>query len=108
MCPAATGGTTDVFNPATGSVIGTVAHAGLPDLERAVQAVQRGFDVWRKVSAAERAAAMRRAAALLREGAVDIGRVPTLEQGKPLQQAMDEELNSAKIIEWFADEGQRT
>ena len=107
-CPAATGKTTEVFNPATGSAIGTVAHAGIADLERAVQAAQRGFDVWRKVSAAERAATMRRAAALLRERAADIGRVMTQEQGKPLQQSVGEVTSSAEIIEWFADEGQRT
>ncbi|WP_413817077.1 aldehyde dehydrogenase family protein [Pusillimonas sp.] len=54
-------------NPATGQVIGTVAHAGIADLERALAAVQSGFEVWRDASVYERAAVMRRAAALLRE-----------------------------------------
>ena len=49
------GGTTlSVLDPATGDIIGTASHAGLPDLEKAVDAVAAGFNVWRKVSAFER------------------------------------------------------
>ena len=61
---AADGRTQDVLNPATGQVIGKVAHAGIPDLDRALAAAQRGFEVWRDTPAHERAAVMRRAAAL--------------------------------------------
>ncbi|MFM0514444.1 NAD-dependent succinate-semialdehyde dehydrogenase, partial [Paraburkholderia sp. RL17-373-BIF-A] len=34
-CDAASGKTLDVINPATGKAIGTVAHAGIADLDRA-------------------------------------------------------------------------
>ena len=37
----------DVRNPATGAVMGQVAHAGTVDLDRALAAAQRGFEVWR-------------------------------------------------------------
>ena len=84
----ATGGKTiPVINPATGQAIGTVAHASIADLDRALEAAQRGFDAWRKVPAFERAAIMRKAASLLRERADEIGRLLTQEQGKPLAQA---------------------
>ncbi|WP_322999597.1 NAD-dependent succinate-semialdehyde dehydrogenase [Castellaniella sp.] len=104
---AADGRTQDVLNPATGQVIGKVAHAGIPDLDRALAAAQRGFEVWRDTSAHDRAAIMRRAAALLRERAEDIARLLTLEQGKPLAEARGETLAGATLIEWFADEGLR-
>jgi len=104
---AADGRTLDVLNPATGQVIGRVAHAGTPDLDRALAAAQRGFEVWRDTPAHDRAALMRRAAGLLRERADDIARLLTLEQGKPLAQARMETLAGATIIEWFADEGLR-
>jgi succinate-semialdehyde dehydrogenase/glutarate-semialdehyde dehydrogenase len=104
---AADGRTLDVLNPATGKAIGRVAHAGIPDLDRALAAAQRGFEVWRNTSAHDRAAIMRRAAGLLRERAEDIARLLTQEQGKPLAEARVETLAGATIIEWFADEGLR-
>ena len=104
---AENGNTQDVFNPATGQPIGRVAHASIADLERALAAAQQGFEAWRSLSVHERAATMRRAAALLRERAPDIARLLTLEQGKPLAEARTEVLAGADMIEWFADEGRR-
>lgn len=106
-CDALSGKTIDVLNPASGKVIGKVAHAGIPDLDRALTAAQRGFNAWRKVPANERATTMRRAAALLRERSADIARILTLEEGKPIAEASMEVLAGADIIEWFADEGRR-
>jgi succinate-semialdehyde dehydrogenase / glutarate-semialdehyde dehydrogenase len=104
---AASGKTLDVLNPATGQVIGKVAHAGKADLDRALTAAQKGFEAWRNVPANERAATMRRAAALVRERAGEIAPLLTQEQGKPLAEARGETLAAADIIEWFADEGRR-
>ncbi len=104
---AADGKFLDVPNPATGQVIGRVAHAGKADMDRALAAAQRGFDTWRKVPANERAALMRKAAALLRERADATAQLLTQEQGKPLAEARVEVLAGADIIEWFADEGRR-
>ena len=106
-CDAASGKTLDVINPATGQPIGKVSHAGIADLDRALAAARRGFEDWRKVPANERAATMRKAAALVRERAADIGRLLTQEQGKPFAEARGEVLAAADIIEWFADEGRR-
>jgi succinate-semialdehyde dehydrogenase/glutarate-semialdehyde dehydrogenase len=104
---AAGGKTLDVLNPATGAPIGKVACASTADLDRALAAAQRGFDAWRKVSAHERSAVMRKAAALLRERADAIARLLTQEQGKPLVEARGEVIAGADIIEWFANEGLR-
>jgi succinate-semialdehyde dehydrogenase/glutarate-semialdehyde dehydrogenase len=106
-CDAASGKTLDVINPATGKPIGKVAHAGIADLDRALEAAQRGFQAWRKIPANERAATMRKAAGLLRERAPEIARLLTQEQGKPFAEARVEVLAGADIIEWFADEGRR-
>ncbi|MEG2878745.1 MAG: aldehyde dehydrogenase family protein, partial [Comamonas sp.] len=104
---ADSGKSIDVRNPATGQVIGTVAHAGISDLDRALAAAQKGFEVWRDTSVYERAAVMRRAAALLRERVEEIASVLTQENGKPLAEARVEINAGADIIEWFADEGRR-
>lgn len=104
---AASGKTIEVHNPATGQVIGTVAHAGIADLDRALAAAQKGFEIWRDTSVYERAAVIRRAAALLRERVDGIARLLTQENGKPLAEARGEVNAGADIIEWFADEGRR-
>jgi succinate-semialdehyde dehydrogenase/glutarate-semialdehyde dehydrogenase len=104
---AADGRTMAVFNPATGKEIGRVAHAGKADLDKALEAAQKGFETWRDMLPVERAKIMRKAAALIRERANEIAPLMTQEQGKPLVEAKGETLAAADMIEWFADEGQR-
>ncbi len=102
------GRTLPVVNPATGDVNGTVAHASRGDLDRALAAADKGFRVWRKVSAYDRSKLMRRAADLLRDRADGIARLMTLEQGKPLAEAKGETLAGADVIDWFAEEARRS
>ena len=106
--PGASGRALEVLNPATGEVLGRLAHAERPDLDRALDAAERGFKVWRGVSAYERSKAMRKAAGLIRERLDHIARLLTLEQGKPLAEARGETLVGADVIEWFAEESRRT
>ncbi len=101
------GQTLPVENPATGEGIGTVAVATPGDLSAALDAAQRGFSQWRSVSAYERSAILRRAAALMRERRDGIAEIMTREQGKPLTEAKMETSVAADIIEWFAEEGRR-
>ncbi|RYF19079.1 MAG: NAD-dependent succinate-semialdehyde dehydrogenase [Comamonadaceae bacterium] len=104
---AADGRSLPVFNPATGKEIGRVAQAGKADLDRALEAAQKGFETWRDMPPADRAKIMRKAAALIRERAGEIAPLLTQEQGKPLVEAKGEALAAADLIEWFADEGMR-
>ncbi len=104
---AQSGRTLNVVNPASGETNGTVAHAERADLDRALAAADKGFQVWRKVSAYDRSKLMRKAAGLLRERADAIARLMTLEQGKPLAEAKGETLAGADVIEWFAEEARR-
>jgi succinate-semialdehyde dehydrogenase/glutarate-semialdehyde dehydrogenase len=104
---AADGRTLAVFNPATGQEIGRVAQAGKADLDKALDAAQKGFETWRDMLPVERAKIMRKAAALIRERAGEIAPLLTQEQGKPLVEAKGETLAAADMIEWYADEGQR-
>ncbi|GAB1361366.1 NAD-dependent succinate-semialdehyde dehydrogenase [Rhodobacter sp.] len=106
--PATGGRVIPVVNPATGREIGTVAHASREDLDAAPAAVDRGFQVWKNVSAYDRAKLMRQAAVLLRERADAIAVVLVQENGKPLAQAKVEIAGAADVIDWFAGEAQRT
>lgn len=102
------GRTIPVLNPATAGEIGTVAHAGIPDLDRALDAVQSGFAVWSTTSVFDRYKLMRRAAELLRERTDMISALMTAEQGKPFAQSQGEILAAADVIDWFAEEGRRS
>lgn len=104
---AADGRTLAVTNPATGKEIGRVAHASVTDLDKALAAAQKGFEIWRSTSVVERQRVMREAASLLRARVEDIARLMTLEQGKPLAEARGEIMGCAAMTEWFADEGRR-
>jgi succinate-semialdehyde dehydrogenase/glutarate-semialdehyde dehydrogenase len=104
---AAGGRTIPVVNPATGEQIGTVAHADKSDLDRALEAAEKGFRTWRKVSAFDRSKVMRKAANLLRERVEAIAPLLTLEQGKPLGDSKGETLAGADVIDWFAEEARR-
>ncbi len=101
------GKTLEVMNPATGEVNGLLAHAGIADLDRALDATAKGFAQWRKVSAFERSKVLRRAAELLRSRADDIAKLMTLEQGKPVGEAKIEAVAGADVIDWFAEEARR-
>jgi len=105
--PAASGRTHPVVNPATGQTIGTFAWAERADLDRALESVDKGFKVWKKVSAHERSKIMRKAANLLRERLDHVATLMTMEQGKTLSEAKAEVLNGADTIDWFAEEGRR-
>jgi succinate-semialdehyde dehydrogenase/glutarate-semialdehyde dehydrogenase len=105
--PAASGRSLPVVNPATGEQIGTVAHAERADLDRALEAADKGFKVWRKISAFERSKIMRRAANLLRERAEAVAPLLTQEQGKTLGEAKGEVLAGADVIDWAAEEARR-
>ncbi|MSQ03353.1 MAG: NAD-dependent succinate-semialdehyde dehydrogenase [Myxococcales bacterium] len=106
--PGRQGRTIPVQNPATGAIIGQVAHAETEDLDDALAAAERGFQLWRRTSAYDRYQLMRRAADLFRGRADDIARRLTLEQGKPLAEALGEVKLGVDLIEWFAEEGRRT
>ena len=96
-----------VLNPATGEVMGDLACAETADLEEVAEAANRGFEVWRKISAFDRYKIMRKAAQLLRDRVETVSQLMTLEQGKPLAEARMEVMAGADTIDWFAEEGRR-
>ncbi len=98
----------DVINPATGKVLGHLPHASKADLDAALTAAARGFQVWKNTTAYDRAKIMRKAAELLRERADHVSTVQTQEQGKIYVESKGEVMTSADIIDWYAEEGRRS
>ena len=101
------GQTIKVNNPATGEIIGTVPKMGAAETRRAIEAADNALPAWRALTAKERATKLRRWFELLIENQDDLGRLMTLEQGKPLAEAKGEIVYAASFIEWFAEEAKR-
>ncbi|GAA6173565.1 NADP-dependent succinate-semialdehyde dehydrogenase [Colwellia sp. KU-HH00111] len=96
-----------VNNPATGELVANVSNAGIAETELAIKAAKSAYKMWSGKSANERAVLMRNWFNLMMEHQDDLGKILTLEQGKPLAEAKGEIAYGAAFIEWFAEEGKR-
>jgi len=101
------GKTIAVNNPATGEIIGHVPKMGRIETRRAILAAERALPAWRALTAKDRAHRLRRWFELMMENQDDLGRLMTLEQGKPLSEAKGEIAYAASFLEWFAEEAKR-
>ncbi|MGN6668194.1 MAG: NAD-dependent succinate-semialdehyde dehydrogenase [Trinickia sp.] len=101
------GTTFEVFDPATGASLGSVPNMGAAETARAIDAAQAAWPAWRKKTAKERAAILRRWFDLMIENSDDLAMILTTEQGKPLAEAKGEIVYAASFLEWFAEEGKR-
>ncbi|BFO56894.1 NADP-dependent succinate-semialdehyde dehydrogenase [Acidovorax sacchari] len=101
------GGTIDVTNPATGESVACVPRMGAAEARRAIEAANRAWGPWRRRTAKDRAAILRRWNDLMLANADDLAAIMTAEQGKPLAEAKGEITYAASFIEWFAEEGKR-
>ena len=104
---AQSGGTISVDNPATGEVVGTVPKLGAAETRAAIEAADRALPAWRKKTAKERAAAVRKWYELMLQHQDDLARLMTTEQGKVLTESKDEVVYAASFLEWFAEEAKR-
>ncbi|MEU6141973.1 NAD-dependent succinate-semialdehyde dehydrogenase [Streptomyces sp. NPDC047081] len=106
-CQGGTGRTAPIVNPATEEVIGEVPLATTADLDRALEAAEKGFRTWRNTSVAKRTQILHAAADLLTERAAEVGRIMTLEQGKPLAEAAGEARRVADTLRWHIEDARR-
>ncbi|MFM0136531.1 NAD-dependent succinate-semialdehyde dehydrogenase [Caballeronia grimmiae] len=104
---AASGKRFAVTDPATGEVIAQVADSGPADARAATDAAARAFPAWRDALPKERAAVLHRWHALIVENADALGRLISLEQGKPFAEGRGEVMYGASYVAWFADEATR-
>lgn len=105
--PASDGREQDLINPATEQVLAKVPLASQADIEDALAAAAAGFKSWRAMTAQQRYQIMMKAADLIQEREQQIGRILTLENGKPLAESVPEVRFSADVTRWYAEEGKR-
>lgn len=104
---ADSGQTTEIRNPASGEVLGSVPHMGAAETRRAIEAAHKALPLWSKKTAGERARIMRKWFDLMMAHQQDLAVIMTAEQGKPLAESRGEIAYAASFIEWFAEEAKR-
>ncbi|MER8425322.1 NAD-dependent succinate-semialdehyde dehydrogenase [Mesorhizobium sp. M1403] len=100
-------GVVDVIDPASQSVLGTVPAMGENETRAAIDAAAGAFKSWKKRTHAERAGLLERWHDLIRQHEQDLALLLTLEQGKPLAEALAEIRYGASFVKWFAEEARR-
>nr|XP_010914280.1 succinate-semialdehyde dehydrogenase, mitochondrial isoform X2 [Elaeis guineensis] len=101
------GKTIEVQNPATGDIITNVAYMGKKETTDAISSAYGTFNSWSKLTASERSRCLRKWYDLMISHKEELALLMTLEQGKPLKEALGEVAYGAGFIEFFAEEAKR-
>ncbi|MFW2172099.1 NAD-dependent succinate-semialdehyde dehydrogenase [Acinetobacter guillouiae] len=99
--------TVPVTNPATGEEIGLIPNMGAAEASLAVDAAYQALATWKALTAQKRADLLLAWYQLVLAHADELARIMTIEQGKPLAEALGEVKYAASFIQWFAEEGKR-
>ena len=97
----------EVINPATREVVGTVPCGGGEQAKLAADAAYEAFRTWSKTTAEERSKLLKKWHQLIEAHTDELARIMTMEQGKPLQEAIGEIRYANQYIEWYAEEAKR-
>jgi succinate-semialdehyde dehydrogenase/glutarate-semialdehyde dehydrogenase len=96
-----------VRNPATGAELAQVPDLDAAAARRAIDAAHAALPAWRKRTAKERAAILRKWHELMLANQEDLAAIMTAEQGKPLAESRGEIAYAAGFFEWFGEEAKR-
>ena len=91
------------INPNDGKLLKSFEHLSSARLDEALAAAEACFLTWKHKSYAERAAILKKAAALLHAHADDFARLETLEMGKRIAEARGEVHFSGDILGYYAE-----
>jgi succinate-semialdehyde dehydrogenase / glutarate-semialdehyde dehydrogenase len=97
----------EVNNPATGEIVATVPLGGNKEAALAVDAASEAFPKWAALSAYERSDLIRAWYELIKENEMDLAKTMTIEQGKPIKEALGEVRYANGFMSWYAEEGKR-
>lgn len=105
--PGADGTRFDVLNPATETIIASVASAEIADADAALDAAERAMADWAARTPRARSEVLRKAWELMTARLDDFAHLITLENGKARADAMGEATYAAEFFRWFAEEAVR-
>jgi succinate-semialdehyde dehydrogenase/glutarate-semialdehyde dehydrogenase len=96
-----------VTNPADGEPLAEVADFGAAEARAAADKAVAAFERYKRLTAYERGAIMRRWYTLMIEHEAALARLMSLEMGKPVTESRGEVRYAAGFVDWYAEEGKR-
>src|SRR3990167_3432660 len=91
------------LHPANNEIIYHLAYAEDSDLQQAVDASRRAFEIWSQISVMQRGNILLRAAEILRERLHELAEIEVWDTGKPITEALNVDvLSAADALEYFA------
>jgi succinate-semialdehyde dehydrogenase/glutarate-semialdehyde dehydrogenase len=99
---AMSGARSEVRNPATGELVGTVPKCGAEDARKAIDAADAAFEAWSESSVQDRARMLTKAHEIVHEHLPELAQLLCAEQGKPVSEATTEMEHFLHGIEFYA------
>ena len=96
-----------VTNPVNGVELAKVPVMSTAEATQAVEAAERAFPAWAKLTAKQRSNILRKWFDLIIANREDLALILTSEQGKPLAEALGEVDIGGAYVEFFAEEARR-
>jgi succinate-semialdehyde dehydrogenase/glutarate-semialdehyde dehydrogenase len=96
-----------IYNPANGSIVGTVPKGGTEETKKAIDAAHDSLPKWSQLTAYERSSYLEKLFHLMNTYEDEIAEIMALEMGKPMNDSIGEVKYAASFIKWFSEEGKR-
>ena len=95
------------INPGTGETLKSFEPIGPDQIDEKLQRAAKTFQVYRRTSMHERKRMMLRAAEILESEKHELGRLMTIEMGKPIKAAIGEAEKCAWVCRYYADNAEQ-
>lgn len=97
----------DILNPYNGEVINSCVIASKEDIKESIDSAYKAFQSWSALSNYSRSDLLEKLYTKINENEEALAKIITLEQGKPLKEALGEVKYGAGFIKWYAEEAKR-
>lgn len=92
---ATSGAFLDNIYPATGEPVARVHQASTGDVDLAIKAAQRGFEIWSRMHPVERSRILRRASGIIQSRQRELAEIEVYDTGKPIREAEPDDVVTA-------------
>ncbi|XP_078482146.1 succinate-semialdehyde dehydrogenase, mitochondrial-like [Ciona intestinalis] len=96
-----------VTNPYNGKIVGHAADCNKQHAQDAIEVARTAFGSWKETCSKERAKVLLRWHQLILSNSQSLAELITVENGKPITEALTEVAFGATFVEWLAEEAKR-
>lgn len=93
----------ETVNPATEEKVKRFDGLSDADMKKAIEKGDNAFQSWKKTSFSERAELLKKVGELLRDRKEELGKLMTLEMGKPIKEGISEAEKCAWVCDFYAE-----